>query len=160
MKRWTLWTLIVCLLLCLTACGRKAEVSPAESKAVPAAELLQEEKKLKMIVDGQTVAITLYNTPAASALYKQLPLELNFEDFNRTEKIAYLTQKLVTAGEPDGCEPKSGDLCYYAPWGNLSVFYKDFRYSNNLIRLGRIDSGMELLTKHNGKFSVKLEAVN
>jgi hypothetical protein len=38
-----------------------------------------------------------------------------------------------------------GDVAYYAPWGNLAIFYKEFRYSKGLIRLGRIDAGVEAL---------------
>lgn len=89
-----------------------------------------------MIVDGQEISITLYDTPAANALYDMLPLDLNFEDFNGIEKISYLSQELPTEGEPDGCDPDIGDLCLYAPWGNLSIFYQDFQYSDSLIMLG------------------------
>ena len=52
------------------------------------------ERKLKMIIEGQEIGITLYN---------MLPLELTFEDFNSVEKISYLEQSLTTEGEPDGC---------------------------------------------------------
>ena len=86
-----------------------------------------------------------------------LPLELSFEDFNGVEKISYLPQELPTEGEPDGCDPDVGDFCLYAPWGNLSVFYQDFRYSDSLILLGHIDSGMELLSGQSGDFSATLE---
>jgi hypothetical protein len=34
-----------------------------------------------------------------------------------------------------------GDITYYAPWGNLALFYRDFPYSNGLIRLGTLDTG-------------------
>ena len=115
-------------------------------------------RKLKMTVDGQEIPVTLYDTPAANALYEMLPLELSFEDFNGIEKISYLSQELPTEGEPDGCDPDVGDLCLYAPWGNLSVFYQDFRYSDNLILLGHVDSGMELLAGQNEDFSVTLES--
>jgi len=27
------------------------------------------------------------------------------------------------------------------PWGNLALFYRDFTYSDGLIRLGRLDTG-------------------
>lgn len=116
------------------------------------------EKKLKMVVDGQEILITLYDTPAANALYFMCPLELNFEDFNGIEKIGYLPEKLPTEGESDGCDPEIGDFCLYAPWGNLSVFYQDFRFSNGLILLGHIDSGMDILSAKNSDFSVVLEA--
>ncbi|WP_370589969.1 cyclophilin-like fold protein [Undibacterium sp. 14-3-2] len=43
----------------------------------------------------------------------------------------------------DGGEPAIGDITYYAPWGNLVIFYKDFAYSEGLIKLGKIDSDLE-----------------
>ena len=120
-------------------------------------EVENTERKLKMTVNGQEVAITLYDTPAANALYDMLPLDLNFEDFNGIEKISYLSQELPTEGEPDGCDPDVGDLCLYAPWGNLSIFYQDFRYSDSLIMLGHIDSGMDVISDIDEAFSVILE---
>ena len=80
-----------------------------------------------------------------------------FEDFNGIEKIAYLDNELTTEGEPDGCDPDVGDLCLYAPWGNLSIFYNDFRYSNSLIKLGHIDSGMDIISSMDEDFSASLE---
>ena len=118
------------------------------------------ERKLKLTLDGGQIDITLYDTPAANALYEMLPLELDFEDFNGVEKISYLSQKLPTEGEPDGCDPDVGDFCLYAPWGNLSIFYQDFRYSDSLIMLGHIDSGMDLISGQNGDFSATLEVAN
>ena len=115
------------------------------------------ERKLKLTVDGQEISITLYDTPAANALYDMLPLDLTFEDFNGVEKISYLSDELPTEGEPDGCNPNVGDFCLYAPWGNLSIFYKDFRYSNSLIKLGHIDSGIDIISSMNENFSAVLE---
>lgn len=115
------------------------------------------ERKLKLTLDGEQIDITLYDTPTANALYEMLPLELDFEDFNGVEKISYLSQKLPTEGEPDGCDPDVGDFCLYAPWGNLSIFYQDFRYSDSLIMLGHIDSGMDLISGQDGDFSATLE---
>lgn len=84
-------------------------------------------------------------------------MELNFSDYNGTEKIAYPTDALSTEGEPDDCEPDVGDLCLYAPWGNLSIFYQDFRYSQSLIKLGHIESGMDVLFGMDGDFTATLE---
>lgn len=114
------------------------------------------ERKVKLIIDGQEFDVTLYDTPAANALYDMLPLELTFEDFNGIEKIAYMDNELPTEGEPDEFDPDIGDLCLYAPWGNLSIFYKDFRNSNGLISLGHIDSGMEVVSSINEDFTVTL----
>ena len=115
------------------------------------------ERKVKLTIGGQEFDVTLYDTPAANALYDMLPLELTFEDFNGIEKIAYMDNELPTEGEPDEFDPDVGDLCLYAPWGNLSLFYKDFRKSNGLISLGHIDSGMDIIGGMNGDFSASLE---
>lgn len=115
------------------------------------------ERKLKLTAGGNEIGITLYDTPAANSLYNMLPLELSFEDFNGVEKISYLPEKLTTEGEPDGCDPDVGDLCLYAPWGNLSIFYKDFRYSNSLVLLGHIDSDMNIIGSMSEDFEARLE---
>ncbi len=115
------------------------------------------DKSILLIVDGQEIAITLYDTPAANALYDMLPLELTFEDFNHIENIIYLPEELPTEGEPDGCDPDIGDFCLYEPWGNLSIFYQDFRESNGLIPLGHIESGIEILSGMTDDFTAILE---
>lgn len=112
------------------------------------------ERKVKLTMAGQEWDVTLYDTPAANALYNMLPLELNFEDFNGIEKIAYMDDELPTEGEPDAFDPDVGDLCLYAPWGNLSIFYKDFRNSNGLISLGHIDSGIDIIKESDTFFAV------
>lgn len=63
-------------------------------------------------------------------------------DYAATEKVADLPKKLSTQGAPAGADPEVGDIAYYAPWGNLAIYYKDFGYSAGLVRLGRIDSGL------------------
>ena len=124
-----------------------------QSTAVPEAA----EQKLKMTVDGQEIIVVLYDTPTAAALWERLPMELSFSDYNGTEKIAYPPDALPTEGEPDGCDPDAGDLCLYAPWGNLCIFYQDFRYSQSLIKLGHVESGMDILTSAGDNFDVVLE---
>lgn len=114
---------------------------------------------ITMSVDGRAFSVTLHDTPAANALVDMLPLDLTFADYNGTEKISYLDAALPTDGAPDGCDPTVGDLCLYAPWGNLCIFYRDFRYSDGLILLGHIDSGMDVIAGMAGDFTVRLERV-
>lgn len=116
------------------------------------------ERKAKLTINGQEFDVTLYDTPAADALYNMLPLTLTFEDFNNTEKIAYMDNELPTDGEPNEFDPDIGDLCLYAPWGNLSIFYKDFRNSTGLISLGHIDSGIDIIGNLSDAFTATLEA--
>ena len=99
--------------------------------------------------DGSEIIVRLNDNPAADALYEMLPLELTFEDFNGTEKIAYPPEELPADGSPGSCDPDVGSLCYYIPWGNLCFFYRDFRPSSSLIPLGQVEAGTELLEQLN-----------
>ncbi|QGY32432.1 cyclophilin-like fold protein [Pantoea cypripedii] len=103
--------------------------------------------KINIAIAGQNVHVALDDTPAARAFIAQLPLTLRFEDYGTTEKISYLPNKLTTEGEPPGYTPVTGDFSYYAPWGNIAVFLKDFSYSRGLVRLGHIESGLEVMNQ-------------
>ncbi|MBM6680155.1 cyclophilin-like fold protein [Pseudoflavonifractor capillosus] len=108
--------------------------------------------------DGSEIIVQLNDNPAAEALYEMLPIELSFEDFNSTEKIAYLTEEIPSDGSPDQCDPDVGSLCYYIPWGNLCFFYRDFRPSSSLIPLGQVESGAGLLEGLDRTVAVMVEA--
>ena len=99
--------------------------------------------KVRMTIGTSTVDATLVDNPTSRDFLSLLPLTLTFEDYASTEKIAYPPRKLSTSGAPEGSTPVIGGIFYYAPWGNLAIFYRDFEYSRGLIPLGRIDSGLE-----------------
>lgn len=101
--------------------------------------------KISITINGKTLIATLEQTAAARAFAALLPMTLNLEDYNGTEKISTLAKRLDTKGAPEGYTPKTGDLAYYAPWGNMCIFYRGFRYSPSLIRLGTIEGDLTLL---------------
>ncbi|MHA6863754.1 cyclophilin-like fold protein [Ralstonia pseudosolanacearum] len=109
-------------------------------------------------VDGKIITATLNDSATAQDFAALLPLTLSLDDYAATEKIAYLPRRLSTAGVPDGFTPSVGDITYYAPWGNLAIFHKDFRYSEKLVSLGQIDSGMESL-RRGGMLKVTIERI-
>ncbi|MFW8632503.1 cyclophilin-like fold protein [Vibrio natriegens] len=88
----------------------------------------------------------------------QLPLTLELEDYASTEKIAYLSSKLTKEGAPAGVSSKAGDISYYAPWGNLVVFYKNFGYASGLINLGKVDGDLSRFTS-GGSMKVTIEVI-
>lgn len=99
--------------------------------------------RISIKLGTKVIIATLADSATSRDFVSLLPLTINFEDYAATEKIAYLTRKLSTVGAPAGTEPATGDVTYYAPWGNLALFHKDFRYSSGLIPLGKIESGLE-----------------
>ncbi|WP_159159093.1 cyclophilin-like fold protein [Aeromonas veronii] len=113
---------------------------------------------IKMTIASQIITATLEDSHSARDFFAMLPLTLPLEDYADTEKIAYLPHKLTTQGAPKGIDPNVGDLTYYAPWGNLAIFYRDFGYSTGLIKLGRIESGLSHLTTTSAA-SITIEAI-
>ena len=89
--------------------------------------------------------VTLSGGTAASDFASRLPLTLSMRDFHGIEKIADLPERLSTAGEAEGMDPDVGDLTYYAPWGNIAFFYRDFGYADGLVPLGRLDGDAAVL---------------
>lgn len=114
--------------------------------------------KIRLIIEGKVMSATLLDNPTTRDFVSLLPLTLTLEDYSSTEKIAYLPKKLSTAAAPVGVDPDVGDITYYAPWGNLAIFYRDFGYSTGLVKLGRVDSGIETLAAR-GAIKVTIESI-
>ncbi|QEV22811.1 hypothetical protein CP976_00445 [Streptomyces coeruleorubidus] len=95
---------------------------------------------IQVTIDGQPVDARLNDNAVARDFASLLPLSLDLEDFHQTERIAYPPRKLDISGAPDPAAPRAGDLAYYAPWGNLALFYRDGdSASADLIILGHVD---------------------
>ena len=133
---------------------------PSESENQKQEELpMDTAKRVRFLVGEEEIVVRLADNPAADFLYEMLPMELPFADYNGTEKIAYPDEALTTNGAPDHCTPQRGDLCFYAPWGNLCFFYRDFRESPALVPLGAVESGIEYLNDMDSVSAVTVEAV-
>lgn len=138
MTRGMLTRAMVLLLVATSAVAATDEVSHSR----------RETMNIRMTMAGQIITASLEESDSARDFFAMLPLTLPLEDYAETEKIAYLPRKLTTQTAPEGIDPQVGDIAYYAPWGNLAIYYRDFGYSSGLIRLGRITSGLDALTAH------------
>ena len=112
--------------------------------------------RIRMSIEGTPLTATLDDNVASRDFASLLPLALTLTDYAATEKISDLPRRLPTEGTPPGSEPAVGTLAYYAPWGNLALFYRDAGYANGLVRLGTITSGMDVL-KQSGPLEVDIQ---
>jgi hypothetical protein len=113
--------------------------TPAQAVVLPEASTV----KINIRIGDRGIPATLNDSKAAQDFASLLPLSLTLEDYNSTEKISDLPGRLSTDGAPPGFDPSVGDIAYYAPWGNLAIFYRDFEYSSGLVSLGRLASGAD-----------------
>ncbi|QUG41900.1 hypothetical protein KD050_00940 [Psychrobacillus sp. INOP01] len=108
------------------------------------------EKKIRFEFADKEILVLLENNNSASAFYERLPLEFEFKDYAHTEKVTDLLDPLPKLEGNFGYDPNLGDFAYYAPWEGLVLYYKDFRYSSGLIKLGEIVEGLDNLKDMEG----------
>jgi hypothetical protein len=113
--------------------------------------------KIRMTFGDHTMTATLYDNPSARDFFSMLPLHLKIEDYAHNEKIAYLPRKLTEEGSGPFGNEQPYDLCYFMPWGNLAMFYANYRHPG-LIRLGRFDAGEQALHVR-GEFPLHIERI-
>lgn len=130
--------LLTCVLACLGPADAGNTTEPDRENAMT---------DIRVIAGDEALTATLDDTSAGRDFVSMLPLELTLTDYHGIEKVADLPRKLDTTGAPASYAPKPGDITLYAPWGNLAIFYKPFRASRGLVRLGAFDGPFEALVK-------------
>ena len=117
-----------------------------------------ENMKIRIKFEDKVLTATLRDSKTARDFVLQLPLTLTLEDYASTEKISDLPKRLSTEGALSGSDPSVGDIAFYAPWGNLAIFYRDAEYANGLIILGKIDGDAAAFNVP-GSLKMTIEAV-
>ena len=139
---------VIFVIIIILGCVKNKDIAMSQSV----------QHRIKITIPGKELTATLNDSKTTSDFISLLPLDLTLEDYASTEKISYLPEDLTTEDAPNGSDPSIGDITYYAPWGNLAVFYKDFGYSKGLIILGKIDNGIENLIVE-GSVNAKFELI-
>lgn len=127
----------------LFACSGPTSQNDATTDVL-SATLTTKDMNIKIVVEGQELTASLTDNEAARAFWAMLPLTVTLEDYAGTEKVCGLSKRLSSGGAPAGHNPEIGDITYYAPWGNLALFYRDFGYAEGLIKLGEITGDMRV----------------
>jgi hypothetical protein len=109
-------------------------MTPSAPRAIKEAAVTD----VQITVNDQSFTAQLADNPTARDLVDQLPLTLRFRDFNRVEKIAKLPKPLTMEGVPAGDDPEINDIGYYAPSGDLVLYYGDVGYWNGIVRIGQL----------------------
>lgn len=145
--------LILVAALLITACSPILDIvqntmpqaSTVEAGEVATATEKVDSMKIRLIVEDKVITATLIDSNTTRDFVSLLPLTLTLEDYAGIEKISYLPRELSTQDAPAVSEFTTGDIAYYAPWGNLAIHHHEFGYANGLVILGKIDGGKEAL---------------
>jgi hypothetical protein len=155
MQAWRQPLILIAVAVLAAACSRPTSDASAGEQS-RSERTMDEPMKIRIIATDQTFTAVLDDSAAARDFAALLPIALMLSDYNRTEKVADLPRPLSTAGAPEGVTPLAGDIAYYAPWGNLAIFYRDFGYSRGLVRLGRLEGPVDALAKIDAPVRIEL----
>ena len=118
-------------------------------------EIDMESTQISVTCGDLQVVYALNDSPAAQSLLSQLPLTVAVEDFSTNEKVFYPPQELDTTDTPLA-EGGAGTLAYYAPWGDVVLFYDSFSTNSSLFALGEAVSGAEDISQMTGTITVEV----
>lgn len=113
-----------------------------------------EKMKISVNSNGNTTVFELNDSSASKELYAQLPLSIKVENYSNDEKIFYPPNKLTTSNTPLAKNTKAGTLAYYAPWGDVVMFYKNFGSASGLYELGKVLWETEYIENMSGTITI------
>ena len=114
--------------------------------------------QISVKANGKTTVFELNNSPVARDLYAQLPLSIIVENYGNNEKIFYPPEKLNISDTPKA-DAQAGSLAYYAPWGDVVMFYVRFGSAAGLYELGHAISGSEYIRGMSGTIQIEKVSV-
>lgn len=114
--------------------------------------------KIRLHVNSDIAIATLVDNATTRDFVALLPLTITLVDFAKVERIGDLPRKLSTVGAPIGMDPVAGDITYYAPWNNLTIFAGDNVYADGLVRMGKVATGLAALQRP-GPLKVRIERI-
>ena len=127
---------------------------PQETTSIEMEESNVETNQISVTCGDTQVVYELNDSSAAQSLLSQLPLTVEVEDFSTNEKVFYPPQELDTTNTPLA-EGGAGTLTYYAPWGDVVLFYDSFSANGSLYELGEAVSGVENIGQMSGTITVE-----
>lgn len=112
--------------------------------------------RVSIQANGNNLIFELNDSQAAREFYNQLPLSVEVRNFGGIEKIFYPPKTLNISDAP-AANAEVGTLAYYAPWGNIAIFYGRHGFSSGLYELGRVVSGSEHIRNMSDSIEVSKE---
>lgn len=165
MKKFIIFGTLCFSLLALAGCSATASQpnapaknTVAEATATPSDERKEDAQAITISNNGHKLTFALNDSSASKALLKQLPMTVEVKNFSDNEKLFYPKEKLPK--DAPTALAKRGTLACFTPWGNLTIFYKDYGdgTDDDLIELGHITSGDEYIEGLEGQLTIEASA--
>ncbi|MGN0940183.1 MAG: cyclophilin-like fold protein [Selenomonadaceae bacterium] len=126
-----------------------------ESIAATQQDTKEETSIITITNNGRKLTVALNDSAAAKVLIQQLPMTVEVKNFSDNEKLFYPKETLPK--EAPTALATRGTLACFTPWGNLTIFYKDYGdgTDEDLIELGHIIEGDEYIEELEGQMTLE-----
>jgi hypothetical protein len=116
--------------------------------------------RIRLLVGEDVATATLEDSAAARAFAAMLPVTIEMRDLLGREKPGRLPRQLDVAGARREFDYQVGELAYWPPGNEIAVFYADDGQAipqPGLVRLGTIDTGLEVIAATGNDFQLTIE---
>ncbi|KRE31463.1 cyclophilin-like fold protein [Agromyces sp. Soil535] len=118
--------------------------------------------RIRLRIGDAEATATLDDSYAARDFASLLPVTLQMHDLFGREKPGALPRELEIRGAPHEYDYEIGEVAYWPPSHDLVLFYAHDGQSipaPGLVRLGTIDSGLEVIASAGDSFPLTVEIV-
>jgi hypothetical protein len=117
--------------------------------------------RIQLTVGDDVANATLGDTAAARDFAAMLPMTIDMHDLFGREKPGRLPRRLTIDGATREFDYEVGEIAYWSPGSDIAIFYADDGQTipqPGLVRLGTIDTGLEVIAAAGNDFQMTIEA--
>ncbi len=119
--------------------------------------------RIRLIIGDDVATATLEDTAAARDFAAMLPTTIDLHDLLGREKAGRLPRQLDIDRARREFDYQMGELAYWSPGTDIAIFYADDGQAipqPGLVRLGTIDTGLEVMAAAGNDFEMTIEPLD
>jgi hypothetical protein len=119
--------------------------------------------RIRLIIGDDVATATLEDSAAARDFAAMLPTTIRMHDLFGREKPGRLPRQLSIVGARREFDYQVGELAYWPPGNEIAIFYADDGQAipqPGLVRLGTIDTGLEVMAAAGNDFEMSIEPLD
>jgi hypothetical protein len=119
--------------------------------------------RIRLRIGNDVVTATLQDSAPARALAAMLPATIDMRDLLGREKTGRLPSQLDIEGATREFDYQVGEVAYWSPGNDFVIFHADDGQAipqPGLVRLGTIDTGLEVIEAAGNDFELTIEPLD
>ena len=119
--------------------------------------------RIRLTIGDRAATATLDDTTPARDFAAMLPVTISMHDLFGREKPGGLLREVDIGGATREYRYEVGEIAYWAPGNDIAIFYADDGQpipQPGLVRLGTIDTGLDVIAGGGDNFELTIEPLD